>query len=58
MHRADQAANWCATVRTIVFKTVYANSKPNKLTKNNKKDSQKPTLDFYVRIIVIIISKL
>ena len=37
MHRADRAANWCATVRTIVFKTVYANSKPNKLAKSNKK---------------------
>ena len=59
MHRADRAANWCATVRTILFKTVYAISKPNKLTKSNKKnDSQKPTLDFNVRIIKFIISKL
>ena len=37
MHRADRAANWCATVRTKVFKTVYAISKPNKLAKSNKK---------------------
>ena len=59
MHRADRAANWCATVRTLVFKTVYAISKPNKLVKSNKKnDSPKPTLDFYVRINIYIISKL